>query len=66
MDFICECGKYTWIPPQEPTVKEAVENLIQVMQSFDDNPWMASWLEEYEPELMKRFYAAIDKMVDRT
>lgn len=66
MDFVCEgCGKHHWIPPQEPTVREAVENLIRVMQSFDDNPWMAPRLEEYEPELMDRFYAAIDKMVKK-
>lgn len=66
MDFICDgCGKHNWIPPQKATIKDAVDNLIDVMDSFAENPWLIPRLEEYQPELMDRFYAAIEKMMKK-
>jgi hypothetical protein len=64
MDFVCPgCGKYSYILPEKPAIREAIENLIDVMQSFDDNPWLLPMMEEYHPELMDRFYALIADMV---
>lgn len=63
MDFICDgCGKYSYIPPTEEEKRVAIENLEELLLGFQTEPWQIRWLEHHEPELMRRFYDAIDKL----
>jgi hypothetical protein len=56
MDFICKgCGRYEYIPPEDE----------MVLETFIAQPWQVAWLRHNEPELMKRFDDAVDKLLSR-
>jgi hypothetical protein len=66
MDFICKgCGRYEYIPPEDADKREAIENLEMVLETFIAQPWQVAWLRHNEPELMKRFDDAVDKLLSR-
>jgi hypothetical protein len=66
MDFICKgCGRYEYIPPESKIKQDAIENLEMVLETFIAEPWQVEWLRYNEPELMRRFDAAVDKLLNR-
>jgi hypothetical protein len=66
MDFMCDgCGKWHWIPPESRTKQEAIENLELLTDTLMREPWIVVWLNHHEPELMRKFYAAIEGLVKK-
>lgn len=65
MDFTCKkCGAYEFIPSEVVDKREAIDNLELVVDTFIQYPWIKTWLEHHEPELMNQFYAGIKKLMN--
>ena len=66
MDFICKgCGRYEFIPSEDVEKRAAIENLENVLDTFIRDPDMVIFLRHHEPELMKRFDDAVDRLLNK-
>lgn len=64
MDIVCQnCGHYQYVPPTDEERRNAIANLELLLDGFREEPWLVTWLEHHEPELMRKFYESIEKLV---
>lgn len=64
MDIICQnCGHYQYVPPTDEERRNAIANLETLLEGFRNEPWLVTYLEYHEPEIMHRFYDGIEKLM---
>lgn len=67
MDFICKgCGRHEFIPSEVRSKRDVVDDLELLLDTFQREPWVKTWLEHHAPELMDRFYDGIKKLLNQT